>query len=193
MWWPRLAGTLPGGARPTKAGPVPQQLPAPFGAGPKGSVRAHRTQRTPALSGFSECPAQVVDVPTTFDGPGGPIVLRVDAMVGRDGDSFLSAPYTIFDCHETGGGNRPRAFGWGRSCVRRERLADCDADDADLGIVPLAAQPRGADDDNDDDDELEEQEYVGVESLMEELDDLAVAASRPAGGAAVGPSTGNAG
>ena len=58
MWWPRLAGTLPGGARPTKAGPVPQQLPAPFGAGPKGSVRAHRTQRTPALSGFSECPAQ---------------------------------------------------------------------------------------------------------------------------------------
>ena len=112
MWWPRLAGTLPGGARPTKAGPVPQQLPAPFGAGPKGSVRAHRTQRTPALSGFSECPAQVVDVPTTFDGPGGPIVLRVDAMVGRDGDSFLSAPYTIFDCHETGGGNRPRAFGF---------------------------------------------------------------------------------
>ena len=58
MWWPRLAGTLPGGARPSKAGPVPQQLPAPFGAGPKGSVRAHRTQRTPALSGFSECSAQ---------------------------------------------------------------------------------------------------------------------------------------
>jgi len=55
MWWPRLAGTLPGGARPSKAGPVPQQLPAPFGAGPKGSVRAHRTQRTPALSGFSDC------------------------------------------------------------------------------------------------------------------------------------------
>ena len=57
MWWPRLAGTLPGGARPSKAGRVPQHLPAPFGAGPKGSVRAHRTQRAPALSGFSDCPA----------------------------------------------------------------------------------------------------------------------------------------
>ena len=32
MWWPRLAGTLPGGARPSKAGRVPQHLPAPFGA-----------------------------------------------------------------------------------------------------------------------------------------------------------------
>ena len=53
-----LAGTLSGGARPSKAGPVPQQLPAPFGAGPKGSVRAHRTQRKPALSGLSECSAQ---------------------------------------------------------------------------------------------------------------------------------------
>ena len=29
---PILAGTLPGGARPSKAGPVPQQSPAPFGA-----------------------------------------------------------------------------------------------------------------------------------------------------------------
>ena len=27
-----LAGTLSGGARPSKAGPVPQQSPAPFGA-----------------------------------------------------------------------------------------------------------------------------------------------------------------
>ena len=81
-----------------------------------GRLLARRQQGLPATGLGRAVPAEfhagkVVDVPTTFDGPSGPIVLRVDALICRDSDSFLSSRVTVFDCHETGAGNQPRAFG----------------------------------------------------------------------------------